>query len=165
MFSLSTIATISWKLLWFIATSSYLSFSMNIIFSRVNIPAFLNCESSSLTNILEMIKFSIKVLGILILRFLATTCSMILVLYSWGPIPVISPVYSSIRSSCTFNDLIALLHPLFAFINVKISIKGCLVSGYTMALITAELNYYRTCVTLVNEVDFSPKLLNHISSS
>ena len=80
VFALSTVATISWKPLRFIATRTYLFFSMNIIFSRVFIPAILSSQSSSHTNTLEMIKFTIKILVILIWGLLVMSCPMIFVL-------------------------------------------------------------------------------------
>jgi hypothetical protein len=77
------------------------------------------------------------------------------------------------RAPCAFSGLIALLHLVFCISNANIYIDDCLVSGSVMALFIGELNLYKNsgkaspefCIILVNEVDFSPRFLNQISSS
>ena len=88
--------------------------------------------------------------------------------------PVVSIIHSSIGAHCAFNDLIAVLHLVFALSNVNIFfINKYLVSGSDMALFTAEPNlcknsvkaFAEPCIILVNEVDFFSQILSHFTSS
>ena len=92
----------------------------------------------------------------------AMICPMILAWRSWGPIPIVSLIHSSIGAPSAFNGLITLLHSVFAFSNAKVCINTCVTSESEMALFTAETNLCKTsvkaslepCTISVNKVHF-----------
>lgn len=95
---------------------------MNTLFSSANIPAILSSESSSLTNSLEMTKFTtIKALTIMIPEISSYNLP-----YGIGVVLLrtnTSCLSYQFKAPCASNGLIALLHSIFAFSNANISIN------------------------------------------